>query len=208
MLLQNRFNQIDSQIASVDSQIAKLQAQLSELQQHRQHLQSVEQACESALTQIDTALMMLNHIDPDCVATFKDAVLAKFDGVAIAILPESDTQSDTQSDTESDTVNPIEPTEPETDTDSEAIDVTATTETETLPETDTKPDTQSDTGTDTEPRPLASVGSSGFNPTASDLDTLKRWVRSHQGDDKTRQQGTLTRRSTWEHAAKSILSNL
>lgn len=207
MLLQNRFNQIDSQIASVESEIAKLQAQLSELQQHRQHLQSVEQACESALTQIDTALMMLNHIDPDCVATFKDAVLVKFDG-AIAILPESDTQSDTQSDTGTDTINPIEPTEPETDTNSEAIDVTATTEPETPTETDTKPDTQSDTETDTETRPLASVGSSGFNPTASDLDTLKRWVRSHQGDDITRKQGTLTRRSTWEHAAKAILSNL
>lgn len=207
MLLQNRFNQIDSQIASVESEIAKLQNQLSELQQHRQHLQSIEQACESALTQTETALIMLNHIDPDCIQTFKAAMMAKFDG-AIAILPESDTQSDTQSDTESDTVNPIEPTDPETDTDSEAIDVTATSEPETPTETDTKPDTQSDTETDTEPRPLASVGSSGFNPSTADLDTLKRWVRSHQGDDITRKQGTLTRRSTWEYAAKSILSNL
>lgn len=200
MLLQNRFNQIDSQIASVESEIAKLQNQLSELQQHRQHLQSVEQACESALTQTETALIMLNHIDPDCISTFKTAMMAKFDGVAIAQLPESDTESDT--------VNPIEPTEPETDTNSEAIDVTATTEAETLPETDTKPDTQSDTETDTEPRPLASVGSSGFNPSTADLDILKRWVRSHQGDDVTRKQGTLTRRSTWEHAAKIILNNL
>jgi len=40
------------------------------------------------------------------------------------------------------------------------------------------------------------------------LDTLKRWVRSHQGDDKTRLQGTLTRRATWEYAAKIILQNL
>ena len=200
MLLQNRFNQIDSQIASVESEIAKLQNQLSELQQHRQHLQSVEQACESALTQTETALMMLNHIDPDCIQTFKAAMLAKFDG-AIAILPESDTQSDTKSDTESDTVNSIEASEPETDTNSEAIDVTAT-------ETDTKPDTPSDTETDTEPRPLASVGSSGFNPSTADLDTLKRWVRSRQTDDKTRLQGSLTRRSTWESAAKSIMASL
>ncbi|MFM6213757.1 hypothetical protein [Planktothrix sp.] len=194
MLLQNRFNQIDSQIASVDSQIAKLQAQLSELQQHRQHLQSVEQACESALTQIDTALMMLNHVDPDCVATFKDAVLAKFDG-AIATLPEA---PEIVNPTESE---PINPTEPEPNT----ITVEAT---ETDNQSDNQSDTPSDTETDTEPRPLASVGSSGFNPSTADLDILKRWVRSHQGDDVTRKQGTLTRRSTWEHAAKSILSNL
>jgi len=201
MLLQNRFNQIDSQINQVESEIAKLQTQLSELQQHRQHLQSVEQACESALTQIDTALMMLNHVDPDCVATFKDAVLVKFDAT-IAQLPEAPENVNTPD------IQPTNPTEPETDTNSEAIDVTATIEPETPTESDTKPDTQSDTKTDTETRPLASVGSSGFNPSTADLDTLKRWVRSHQGDDVTRKQGTLTRRSTWEYAAKAILSNL
>ena len=185
MLLTNRFNQIDSQINQVESDIAKLQNQLSELQQHRQHLQAVEQACESALTQTETALMMLNHIDPDCVQTFKTAMLAKFEG-AIATLPEA-----TDSDTDTDTTPAPAP-----DTDS-PIDVTAT---------DT--DTDTDTKTDTEPRPLASVGSAGFSPSGNDLDTLKRWVRSHQGDDKTRLQGTLTRRSTWEHAAKIILQNL
>jgi len=202
MLLQNRFNQIDSQINQVESEIAKLQTQLSELQQHRQHLQAVEQACESALTQTETALIMLNHVDPDCIQTFKDAMMVKFDATTIAQLPEAP-ENETTPD-----IQPTNPTEPEPDTNSEAIDVTATTEPETPTETDTKPDTQSDTETDTETRPLASVGSSGFNPTASDLDTLKRWVRSHQGDDITRKQGTLTRRSTWEHAAKAILSNL
>lgn len=194
MLLQNRFNQIDSQIASVESEIAKFQAQLSELQQHRQHLQSVEQACESALTQIDTALMMLNHIDPDCIQIFKAAMMAKFDG-AIATLPEA---PEIVNQTESE---PINPTEPEPNT----ITVEAT---ETDNQSDNQSDTPSDTETDTEIRPLASVGSSGFNPSTADLDILKRWVRSHQGDDVTRKQGTLTRRSTWEHAAKSILSNL
>ena len=182
MLLTNRFNQIDTQINQVESDIAKLQNQLSELQQHRQHLQAVEQACESALTQTETALMMLNHIDPDCVQTFKAAMLAKFDG-AIAALPEvTDTDTDTA------------PT-PATDTDS-PIDVTAT------------PATDTDTATDTEPRPLASVGCAVFDPLTADFDNLKAWVRSHQGDDKTRLQGTLTRRTTWEYAAKIILESL
>ena len=182
MLLTNRFNQIDSQINQVESEIAKLQNQLSELQQHRQHLQAVEQACESALIQTETALAMLNHIDPECVGTFKAAMLAKFDG-AIAALPEvTDTDTDTA------------PT-PATDTDS-PIDVTAT------------PATDTDTATDTEPRPLASVGCAVFDPLTADFDNLKAWVRSHQGDDKTRLQGTLTRRTTWEYAAKIILQNL
>ena len=183
MLLTNRFNQIDSQINQVESEIAKLQNQLSELQQHRQHLQAVEQACESALIQTETALAMLNHIDPECVGTFKAAMLAKFDG-AIAALPEV---TDTDTDTDTDTA----PT-PAPDTDS-PIDVTAT-------EPDTTPEL--------EPRPLASVGCAVFDPLTADFDNLKAWVRSHQGDDKTRLQGTLTRRTTWEYAAKIILQNL
>lgn len=183
MLLTNRFNQIDSQINQVESEIAKLQNQLSELQQHRQHLQAVEQACESALIQTETALAMLNHIDPDCVQTFKAAMLAKFDG-AIAALPEV-----TDTDTDTDTA----PT-PAPDTDS-PIDVTAT-----------EPDT--DTATATEPRPLASVGSAAFNPSEASMDDLKRYVRGHWNDEQTKRQGTLTRRSTWEHSAKIILQNL
>ena len=183
MLLQNRFNQIDTQINQVESDIAKLQNQLSELQQHRQHLQAVEQACESALTQTETALMMLNHIDPDCVQTFKAAMLAKFDGT-IPQLPESTPDTDTPES------EPITPTEPDTDS---PIDVTAT-------EPDTTPES--------EPRTLASVGSAAFNPSEASMDDLKAWVRSHQTDDTTRLQGTLTRRSTWEHAAKLILESL
>jgi TolA-binding protein len=186
MLLTNRFNQIDSQINQVESDIAKLQTQLSELQQHRQHLQSVEQACESALTQTETALAMLNHVDPDCVQTFKAAMLAKFDG-AIAALPEV---TDTDTDTDTDTA----PT-PAPDTDS-PIDVTST------------PATDTDTATATEPRPLASVGSAAFNPSEATMDDLKRYVRGHWNDEQTKRQGTLTRRATWEYAAKIILQNL
>jgi TolA-binding protein len=188
MLLTNRFNQIDSQINQVESDIAKLQNQLSELQQHRQHLQAVEQACESALTQTETALMMLNHIDPDCVQTFKAAMLAKFDGT-ISQLPEA-TDTDTP---ESEPINPIEPDTDDTDT----ITVDPILES---PEIDTTPES--------EPRTLASVGCAVFNPSTADFDNLKAWVRSHQTDDATRLQGTLTRRTTWEHAAKLILESL
>lgn len=189
MLLQNRFNQIDNQIATVESEIAKLQAQLSELQNHRQHLQSVEQACESALAQVDTALMMLNHVDPECVATFKDALTAKFNG-AIATLTEAPTDIEA----------PSEPIEPEP---SDTIDITATEASEPDPEV-TDPETE-----DTEPsEPFASVGAAGFNPMTADFDALKRWVRSHQGDDTTRKQGSLNRRTTWKAAAKAIMTRI
>lgn len=75
------------------------------------------------------------------------------------------------------------------------------------PDTDT-PESEPDTTPESEPRNLASVGCAVFNPSTADFDNLKAWVRSHQGDDKTRLQGTLTRRTTWEYAAKLILENL
>lgn len=196
MLLTNRFNQIDSQINQVESDIAKLQNQLSELQQHRQHLQAVEQACESALIQTETALAMLNHIDPDCVQTFKAAMLAKFDG-AIPQLPEA-------TDTDTPKPEPINPIEPDTD-DTDTITVDPILESP-EPDTDT-PESEPDTTPESEPRNLA-VECAVFNPSTADFDNLKAWVRSHQGDDKTRLQGTLTRRTTWEYAAKLILENL
>ena len=207
MLLQNRFNQIDSRIISVETEISNLQAQLSELQQHRQHLQSVEQACESALTQTETALMMLNHVDPDCIQTFKDAMMAKFDAT-IAQLPEAP-ENDATPESE-----PTNPTEPEPN----AITVEATEPTEQEPDTvpgtnpvepDTLPDTLPDTVPDTTPQngkqPL-SVGSAAFNPSEATLDDLKRYVRTYQDDDTTRQYGTLTRRSTWEVVARKLLN--
>ncbi|MEG4589111.1 hypothetical protein QUA54_28425 [Microcoleus sp. MOSTC5] len=67
-------------------QIASLQVKLTALQDYRQQLQSVEQACESALSQVDTALMMLHHVDASQVGTFKDAIDIKFAPGAIGIL--------------------------------------------------------------------------------------------------------------------------
>ncbi|HEY9807166.1 MAG TPA: hypothetical protein V6D04_11400 [Candidatus Obscuribacterales bacterium] len=88
-LLVAKFNQIASAIDATNAQIAALQTKLSELQEHQQQLLSVEQACQSALAQVDTALMMLHHVDPSQVGTFQVAIEAKFSTEAIAQLPAS-----------------------------------------------------------------------------------------------------------------------
>jgi len=85
-LLTNKFNQIATQIDATNAQITALQAHLSELQEHQQQLLSVEQACQSALSQADTALMMLNHVDPTQIEIFKEAMASKFAPRAIGIL--------------------------------------------------------------------------------------------------------------------------
>jgi len=90
-LLAAKFNQIASAIETTNAQIAALQTKLSELQEHQKQLQSVEQACQSALSQVDTALIMLHHVDPSQVDTFKDALVIKFATDAIGILEPADT---------------------------------------------------------------------------------------------------------------------
>jgi DNA polymerase III gamma/tau subunit len=82
------------------SQITALQTKLSELQDYRQQLLSVEQAIQSALSQVDTALIMLTHVDPTQIDTFKDALTIKFTTDAIGILEPADT-------------TPTQPIEPE-----------------------------------------------------------------------------------------------
>lgn len=77
-LLVAKFNQIASEIDNTNAQIAALQAKLSELQEHQQQLLSVEQACQSALSQVDTALMMMRPVAPSQVEIFKDALVVKF----------------------------------------------------------------------------------------------------------------------------------
>ena len=99
-LLTAKFAQVDASILDIQTQIASLQTKLTTLQDYRQQLQSVEQACESALSQVNTALMMLHHVDPSQIDTFKTAVDAQFGTDAIAFL-------------ESATPTPAEPVEPE-----------------------------------------------------------------------------------------------
>jgi FtsZ-binding cell division protein ZapB len=85
-LLTAKFNQIDATIDAKKAQIATLQVEVTELQEHRQQLLSVEQACTSALAQFDTAIAMLTHVDSTEIATFKNALLAKFDSNVIKLI--------------------------------------------------------------------------------------------------------------------------
>jgi hypothetical protein len=116
-LLTAKFAQVDASILDIQTQIASLQVKLTALQDYRQQLQSVEQACESALSQVDTALMMLHHVDASQVGTFKDAIDIKFATDAIGILSPA-------------TAVPQEPIEPEP---------TAPTAPETSPEPEIEP---------------------------------------------------------------------
>lgn len=110
-LLAAKFAQIDASIDATTAQITALQNKLSELQEHRQQLLSVEQACQSALAQVDTALMMLHHVDPSQVDTFKNALVVKFATDAIAFLepvPATEPEPETAPEPE-----PTAPTAPE-----------------------------------------------------------------------------------------------
>ena len=131
-VLAAKFNQVDASIADTQSQITALQTKLSELQDYRQQLLSVEQACESALSQVDTALMMLHHVDASQVGTFKDAIDIKFGTEAIGILePATPTPAET---VEPEPTAPTAP-EPAAPDVEPAIDVEVTTATDT-PATD------------------------------------------------------------------------
>ena len=107
-VLAAKFNQVDASIADTQSQITALQTKLSEFQDYRQQLLSVEQACESALGQVNTALIMLHHVDPSQINTFKTAVDAQFGVVGVGIL-----ESATVAPAEPATPEPIAPTAPE-----------------------------------------------------------------------------------------------
>lgn len=129
-LLTAKFNQIASQIDTTNAQITALQTKLSELQEHQQQLLSVEQAVQSALSQTDTALMMLTHVDPSQVEIFKDALTAKFNTEVIAMIqpsapPASEpTAPDAPLPTESDAVIDVQATtapEPTTATEPEPL---------------------------------------------------------------------------------------
>ena len=122
-LLASKFAQIATAIESTTAQITALQAKLTSLQEYQQQLQSVEQACQSALTQVDTALMMLHHVDPTEIATFKEAINIKFNSEAIALI---DTAPNTASDTASNTAPDTALTEPIPLDDESVIDVQST----------------------------------------------------------------------------------
>jgi len=197
MLFTQHINALTASVDGIQAQIEDLESQLKELRNNKANLEAelqqiltLEGAAESALSQSQSFINAAESLGRyDLIETFWTALDVMQNG-AIAILPETP-----------ETVNPTEP-EPTNPTEPEpnAITVEAT-------EPDNQSDTQSDSQSDTEPRPLASVGSAAFDPNQATLDDIKRYVRSHQGDDKTKQYGSLTMRKTWLLAAKSILNN-
>ena len=119
-LLTAKFAQIATEIDATNTQITALQAKLSDLQEFQQQLQSVEQAVQSALSQTDTALMMLHHVDPSQVEIFRDAMAAKFAPGAVGIL-ESAAPTEPEPAPE-----PTVPDAPLGDVNSDVVDVTVT----------------------------------------------------------------------------------
>lgn len=77
--------------------------------EHRQQLLSVEQACQSALSQVDTALAMLHHVDPSQVEVFQTVIESKFNSETIDFLPEAPKTTAEPTATE-----PTAPTAPDT----------------------------------------------------------------------------------------------
>ncbi|MEG4589711.1 hypothetical protein QUA54_31520 [Microcoleus sp. MOSTC5] len=117
-LLTAKFNQIASEIDVTNAQIAALQTKLSELQEFQQQLLSVEQAVQSALSQTDTALMMLHHVDPTQIEIFKDALVTKFSSDVIGILEPTNALTDPVSEPE-----PTAPYAPRPDKTDTVVDV-------------------------------------------------------------------------------------
>ena len=196
MLFTQHINTLTASVDGIQAQIEDLEAQLKELRNNKANLEAelqqvltLEGAAESALSQSQSFVNAAESLGRyDLIETFWSA-LDVMQNRAIAILPEAP-----------ETINPTDP-EPNTIT----VETTETTETDN--QSDNQSDTQSDSQSDTEPRPLVSVGSAAFDPNQATLDDIKRYVRSHQGDSKTKQYGSLTMRKTWLLAATAILSN-
>jgi hypothetical protein len=186
-------NGIQSHIDELENQLKALRSDKSGLESELQTVLTLEGAAESAINQAQSFLNAADSMGrTDLITTFWDAMDA-MKGYAIAQLPESPENITT---TEPEPVNPIQP-----DTNPAQTDIITVEATE--PDTNPiDPDTKHQNGK----QPL-SVGSAVFNPSNASLDDLKRYVRSYQDDDNTRHFGTLTRRSTWETAAKKLLNS-
>ena len=139
-LLATKFNQIDATIDAKNAQIIALQTEVTELQEHRQQLLSVEQAVQSVLAQTDTALAMLNHVDPSEIATLKNALLAKFDNNVIGILEPATTTEPEPAPEPTEPDAPVGDTsEPESDAPID-VEVSATPEPTATPEPEPAPE--------------------------------------------------------------------
>jgi hypothetical protein len=186
-------NGIQSHIDELENQLKALRSDKSGLESELQTVLTLEGAAESAINQAQSFLNAADSMGrTDLITTFWDA-MDTMKGYAIAQLPESPEPITTP---EPEPLNPIEPDTTPAQTDTITVEAT---------EPDTNP-IEPDTNHQNGKQPL-SVGSAAFNPNQASLDELKRYVRSYQDDDATRHFGTLTRRSTWETAAKKLLNS-
>lgn len=79
MLLQHRLDEINSIINGYQAQIEQLQNQISQLQSHAQKVGSVEAAMESAVSQLQTAINLVNSVCPDELNRFREVVVSQFE---------------------------------------------------------------------------------------------------------------------------------
>ena len=204
MLFTQHTDRLTASINGIQSRIDELEAILKGLRNDKTNLEAelqpvltLEGAAESAINQAQSFLNAADSLDrADLIATFWQAMDAMQKG-AIAKLPQSPEPITTPE------PEPIDPIQPDTNPAQTDIITVEATEPDTIPDTNpVEPDTNHQNGK----QPL-SVGSAAFNPSSASLDDIKRYVRSYQDDNTTRHFGTLTRRSTWEHAAKKLLNS-
>jgi hypothetical protein len=123
MLFTTKINDVQSAIesrldliSSLEAQIEALRQENLEQQQFLQALGSAEAAAESALTQVQTAIAMVNAVDPEQLETFKNAVLSAFNGNAPILPPEPPTDPSGGDNEDSDDVIEVDVTiEPSAD---------------------------------------------------------------------------------------------
>ncbi|MFM6397858.1 MAG: hypothetical protein ACKPH7_26500 [Planktothrix sp.] len=221
MLFTQHTERLKRSIVGIQTQIDELEAQLKALRNDKANLEAelqtvltLEGAAESAISQSQSFINAADSMGrTDLIETFWQAM----DAMKAPNTPQLPEAPETDSTPESEPTNPIEPDNNPVQVDVITVEATEATEQkpDTVPDTnpvepDTLPDTLPDTVPDTTPQngkqPL-SVGSAAFNPSEASLDDLKRYVRTYQPDDTTRQYGTLTRRSTWVVAAKKLLNS-
>lgn len=220
MLFTQHVNSLTASVVGIQTQIDDLEAQLKALRNDKATLEAelqtvltLEGAAESAINQAQSFINAANSLGRnDLIDTFWTA-MDSLRNAAIAKLPEAP-ENDSTPDIQP--TNPVEPDNNPVQADTITVEATEATEQEpdTVPgnnpvEPDTLPDTNPvEPGTEPQngKQPL-SVGSAAFNPSEATLDDLKRYVRGYWEDDTTRQYGTLTRRSTWETAAKKLLNS-
>ncbi len=201
MLFTQHINTLNSGISSIQSRIDELEALLKGLRNDKATLEAelqtvltLEGAAESALSQSQSFINAAESLGrTDLIETFWQAMDAMKNG-AIAKLPEAP---------ETDSIPEPEPTpEPQNPTDDDDAITVEVTDTDFTPEPEPTP-TPTPTPTSEHEHQPQSVGSA-FNTKDATLEEIKAYVRSHQSDDKTKTQGSLTRKSTWVMAAKQI----